>query len=30
LQEAWAVPDKEMAAMINADVLDMVEADGID
>jgi aspartyl-tRNA(Asn)/glutamyl-tRNA(Gln) amidotransferase subunit B len=26
LQEAWAVPDKEMAAMINADVLDIVEA----
>ncbi|MBF8253186.1 MAG: aspartyl-tRNA(Asn)/glutamyl-tRNA(Gln) amidotransferase subunit B, partial [Actinobacteria bacterium] len=26
LQEAWSVPDKEMAAMINADVLDLVEA----
>jgi aspartyl-tRNA(Asn)/glutamyl-tRNA(Gln) amidotransferase subunit B len=26
LQEAWQVPDKEMAAMINADVLDLVEA----
>jgi aspartyl-tRNA(Asn)/glutamyl-tRNA(Gln) amidotransferase subunit B len=26
LQEAWAVPDKEMSAMINADVLDIVEA----
>jgi aspartyl-tRNA(Asn)/glutamyl-tRNA(Gln) amidotransferase subunit B len=26
LQEAWAVPDKEMAAMINADVLNIVEA----
>jgi len=26
LQEAWAVPDKEMQAMINADVLDIVEA----
>ncbi|MEN9517083.1 MAG: hypothetical protein RLZZ159_949 [Actinomycetota bacterium] len=26
LQEAWQVPDKEMAAMINADVLDSVEA----
>ena len=26
LQEAWSVPDKEMAAMINADVLDVVEA----
>ena len=26
LQEAWQVPDKEMAAMINADVLDHVEA----
>ncbi len=26
LQEAWSVPDKEMAAMINADVLDRVEA----
>jgi aspartyl-tRNA(Asn)/glutamyl-tRNA(Gln) amidotransferase subunit B len=26
LQEAWAVPEKEMAAMINADVLDIVEA----
>jgi len=26
LQMAWAVPDKEMAAMINADVLDLVEA----
>ena len=26
LQEAWAVPDKEMAAMINADVLNLVEA----
>ncbi len=26
LQEQWAVPDKEMAAMINADVLDIVEA----
>jgi len=25
LQEAWQVPDKEMAAMINADVLDLVE-----
>lgn len=25
LQEAWKVPDKEMAAMINADVLDLVE-----
>jgi len=25
LQEAWAVPEKEMAAMINADVLDIVE-----
>ena len=25
LQEAWQVPDKEMAAMINADVLDVVE-----
>ena len=26
LQEIWAVPDKEMAAMINADVLNAVEA----
>ncbi|MBU3646375.1 MAG: Asp-tRNA(Asn)/Glu-tRNA(Gln) amidotransferase subunit GatB [Candidatus Nanopelagicaceae bacterium] len=26
LQEAWQVPDKEMAAMVNADVLDQVEA----
>ena len=26
LQEIWQVPDKEMAAMINADVLDLVEA----
>ena len=26
LQEAWQVPDKEMAAMINADVLNLVEA----
>ena len=26
LQEVWQVPDKEMAAMINADVLDLVEA----
>ena len=26
LQEAWGVPDKEMAAMINADVLNIVEA----
>lgn len=26
LQEAWSVPDKEMAAMINADVLNLVEA----
>ena len=26
LQEAWSVPDKEMAAMINADVLNIVEA----
>ena len=26
LQELWQVPDKEMAAMINADVLDIVEA----
>jgi len=26
LQESWQVPDKEMAAMINADVLDLVEA----
>ena len=26
LQEAWAVPNKEMAAMINADVLNLVEA----
>jgi len=26
LQEAWQVPDKEMAAMINADVLDLVES----
>ena len=26
LQEQWAVPDKEMSAMINADVLDVVEA----
>ena len=26
LQEAWSVPDKEMAAMINADVLDVVES----
>jgi aspartyl-tRNA(Asn)/glutamyl-tRNA(Gln) amidotransferase subunit B len=25
LKEPWAVPDKEMAAMINADVLDIVE-----
>ena len=25
LQEAWQVPDKEMAAMVNADVLDLVE-----
>ena len=25
LQEVWHVPDKEMAAMINADVLDLVE-----
>ena len=26
LKEQWSVPDKEMAAMINADVLDIVEA----
>ncbi|MFM8921516.1 MAG: Asp-tRNA(Asn)/Glu-tRNA(Gln) amidotransferase subunit GatB [Candidatus Nanopelagicaceae bacterium] len=26
LQAAWSVPDKEMAAMVNADVLDIVEA----
>jgi aspartyl-tRNA(Asn)/glutamyl-tRNA(Gln) amidotransferase subunit B len=26
LKEEWSVPDKEMAAMINADVLDIVEA----
>ena len=26
LQSAWSVPDKEMAAMVNADVLDIVEA----
>jgi aspartyl-tRNA(Asn)/glutamyl-tRNA(Gln) amidotransferase subunit B len=26
LQETWKVPDKEMAAMINADVLDLVAA----
>ena len=26
LQQEWSVPDKEMAAMINADVLDIVEA----
>ncbi len=26
LQDSWQVPDKEMAAMINADVLDLVEA----
>ena len=26
LQEEWSVPDKEMAAMINADLLDTVEA----
>lgn len=26
LQEEWSVPDKEMAAMINADALDIVEA----
>ena len=26
LQEAWSVPDKEMAAMINADLLNTVEA----
>ena len=26
LQEAWGVPDKEMAAMINAELLDTVEA----
>ena len=26
LQEAWSVPDKEMAAMINADVINLVEA----
>jgi aspartyl-tRNA(Asn)/glutamyl-tRNA(Gln) amidotransferase subunit B len=26
IKEEWAVPDKEMAAMINADVLDIVEA----
>lgn len=26
LQEQWQVPDKEMAAMINADVLDQVES----
>lgn len=26
LQTAWAVPDKEMSAMINADVLNLVEA----
>jgi aspartyl-tRNA(Asn)/glutamyl-tRNA(Gln) amidotransferase subunit B len=26
LQEQWAVPDKEFAAMVNADVLDIVEA----
>jgi len=26
LQESWSVPDKEMAAMINADALDLVEA----
>ena len=25
LQSAWSVPDKEMAAMVNADVLDIVE-----
>jgi aspartyl-tRNA(Asn)/glutamyl-tRNA(Gln) amidotransferase subunit B len=25
LQDAWSVPDKEMAAMVNADVLDLVE-----
>ena len=26
LQDSWQVPDKEMAAMINADVLDVVES----
>ena len=26
LQEQWSVPDKEMSAMVNADVLDVVEA----
>jgi len=26
IQEGWSVPDKEMEAMINADVLDIVEA----
>ncbi|MDA0217341.1 MAG: Asp-tRNA(Asn)/Glu-tRNA(Gln) amidotransferase subunit GatB [Actinobacteria bacterium] len=26
LQSAWSVPDKEMAAMVNADLLDTVEA----
>ncbi|CAB4657915.1 MAG: Asp-tRNA(Asn)/Glu-tRNA(Gln) amidotransferase subunit GatB [Actinobacteria bacterium] len=26
LQDAWGVPDKEMAAMLNADALDLVEA----
>jgi aspartyl-tRNA(Asn)/glutamyl-tRNA(Gln) amidotransferase subunit B len=26
LKQAWNVPDKEMAAMVNADVLDIVEA----
>jgi aspartyl-tRNA(Asn)/glutamyl-tRNA(Gln) amidotransferase subunit B len=26
LQDAWSVPDKEMAAMVNAEVLDIVEA----
>ena len=26
LKEEWSVPDKEMAAMVNADVLDIVEA----
>jgi len=26
LQEAWAVPDKEMAALVNAELVDVVEA----
>lgn len=26
LQEEWSVPDKEMAAMVNADALDIIEA----